>query len=114
MTAAAADLPTLSGLSETQRRVLLALCRPYKERTGFSTPATNQQISEELFLSVDAVKTHLRVLFQKFEVEDLPQNQKRARLVELAFHLGLVNPRDLSSADRLTTCSSPGRGPQNR
>jgi predicted component of type VI protein secretion system len=94
-TAAAGQVPTLGSLSETQRRVLVALCRPYKHATPYATPATNQQIAAELFLSVDAVKTHLRTLFAKFGVEQLPQNQKRARLVEHAFQLGLVADRDL-------------------
>jgi hypothetical protein len=44
---------------------------------------------------VDAVKTHLRALFGKFGIEDLPQNQKRVRLVELALKNGIVTPRDL-------------------
>lgn len=83
------------GLSDTQRRVLIALCRPFKGSSSFATPATNQQIAEEVFLSVDAVKTHMRVLFQKFGVEQLPQNQKRARLVEVAFQSGLILERDL-------------------
>ena len=82
-------------LSEAQRRVLIALCRPYKQPGPFTTPATNQQIAGELFLSVEAVKTHLRALFAKFSVEDLPQNQKRARLIERAFQTGLVSERDL-------------------
>jgi pSer/pThr/pTyr-binding forkhead associated (FHA) protein len=82
-------------LSEAQRRVLLALCRPYKTPGPFTTPATNQEIAGELFLSVEAVKTHLRALFAKFSVEDLPQNQKRARLIERAFQTGLVSERDL-------------------
>jgi pSer/pThr/pTyr-binding forkhead associated (FHA) protein len=82
-------------LSEAQRRVLLALCRPYKQPGPFTTPATNQDIASELFLSVEAVKTHLRALFAKFTVEDLPQNQKRARLIERAFQTGLVSERDL-------------------
>jgi pSer/pThr/pTyr-binding forkhead associated (FHA) protein len=82
-------------VSEAQRRVLIALCRPYKEPGPFTTPATNQQIAGELFLSVEAVKTHLRALFAKFSVEDLPQNQKRARLIERAFQTGLVSERDL-------------------
>ncbi|MEA2382466.1 MAG: hypothetical protein QOH72_2437 [Solirubrobacteraceae bacterium] len=82
-------------LSEAQRRVLLALCRPYKQPGPFTTPATNQQIAGDLFLSVEAVKTHLRALFAKFSVEDLPQNQKRARLIERAFQTGLVSERDL-------------------
>jgi hypothetical protein len=38
----------------------------------------NQQIAEELFLSLDAVKSHLRSLFHKFGIDQLPQNQKRA------------------------------------
>ena len=58
-------------------------------------PATNQQIAEELFLSVDAVRTHLRVLFAKFGIEHIPQNQKRIRLVERAFYSGLISERDL-------------------
>lgn len=82
-------------VSDAQRRVLVALCRPYKEPGPFTTPATNQQIADELFLSVEAVKTHLRALFAKFGVEGLPQNQKRAKLIERAFQTGLVSERDL-------------------
>jgi hypothetical protein len=81
-------------LTPAQRRVLIALCRPFRDST-YSTPATNQQIADELFLSVDAVKTHLRVLFAKFGVEQLPQNQKRIRLVERAFYSGVISERDL-------------------
>jgi predicted component of type VI protein secretion system len=94
-TAVASQIPTAVDLSTTQRRVLVALCRPYKDGTAFASPATNQQIAEELFLSVDAVKTHLRVLFAKFGIEQLPQNQKRIRLVERAFYSGLIAERDL-------------------
>ncbi len=88
-------IPTADDLSETQRKVLVALCRPYKHSEGFATPSTNQAIADEVFLSVDAVKTHLRTLFRKFGIEDLPQNQKRVRLVEYAFQWGLVAERDL-------------------
>ena len=76
-------------LTPAQGRVLEALCRPYKE-TEFATPATNQAIAEELFLSVDAVKAHLRALFAAFAIEDLPQNQKRSVLAMRAMQLGLV------------------------
>jgi hypothetical protein len=94
-TLAAEGMPTRADLSETQQKVLIALCRPFKHSEMYTTPATNQQIAEELFLSVDAVKTHLRTLFNKFEIADLPQNQKRARLVECAFQSGLVSDREL-------------------
>jgi hypothetical protein len=93
-TAVAREMPELS-LSATQRRVLIALCRPYKHGSSFASPATNQQIADELFLSVDAVKTHLRVLYAKFGIEHLPQNQKRIGLVERAFYSGIVSERDL-------------------
>jgi pSer/pThr/pTyr-binding forkhead associated (FHA) protein len=94
-TAIAGDSPAAVDLSGGQRRVLVALCRPYKEGAAFASPATNQQIAEELYLSVDAVKTHLRVLFAKFGVEQLPQNQKRTRLVERAFLSGVISEHDL-------------------
>ncbi len=80
-------------LTDAQRRVLLALCRPYRDGHGFTTPATNAEIAAEVFLSVDAVKMHLRALFAKFELSALPQNQKRARLVECALQLGLISLR---------------------
>jgi hypothetical protein len=93
-TIAAASQPALD-LTDTQRRVLIALCRPFRDG-GFGTPATNQQIADELFLSVDAVKMHLRALFGKFELGDLPQNQKRATLAQRALQLGAITHRDLA------------------
>ena len=94
-TVLAAENPTIVRLSDAQKRVLLALCRPYRDGSAFASPATNGQIAEELFLSIDAVKTHLRVLFAKFGIEQLPQNQKRARLVERAFQSGAISVHDL-------------------
>ena len=94
-TALSGDALTAAGVSPGQKRVLVALCRPFKEGAAFATPATNQQIADELTLSVDAVKTHLRALFEKFGVEMLPQNQKRVALVERALQSGLVSERDL-------------------
>jgi hypothetical protein len=82
-------------LTETQRMVLVALCRPFSGGESFATPATNREIAEEVFLSVDAVKGHLRVLFERFDCGDLPQNQKRVKLAELALRSGAVRPSDL-------------------
>lgn len=84
----------VSELSTTQRAVLVVLARPYKT-DEFATPATNQQIADELHLSVDAVKGHLRTLFGRFGIESLAQNQKRSRLVAEALQSGVVNVRDL-------------------
>jgi hypothetical protein len=77
-------------LTDTQLGILAALCRPIAAGNSYATPATNQEIADEVFLSVDAVKGHLRTLYRKFGIEDLPHNQKRARLVELAIEGGYV------------------------
>jgi DNA-binding NarL/FixJ family response regulator len=61
----------------------------------YVTPAANAAIADELVLSVEAVKTHLRSLFERFEVGDLPQNQKRAKVAEIALRAGIVSERDL-------------------
>jgi pSer/pThr/pTyr-binding forkhead associated (FHA) protein len=94
-TVAASQVPAAATVSPGQRRVLLALCRPFKDESPFATPATNHAIAEELHLSVDAVKTHMRALFEKLGVEDLPQNRKRVALVERALQSGVVSRRDL-------------------
>ena len=95
-TVIATDVMVAANLSETQRKVLIVLCRPFRDGATHATPATNQQIADELFLSVQAIKAHLRALFEKFGVEDLPQNSKRAALVERAMQSGLISGRDLA------------------
>jgi hypothetical protein len=37
----------------------------------------------------------MRALFEKLEVGDIPQNQKRVALVERALQAGIVNRREL-------------------
>jgi pSer/pThr/pTyr-binding forkhead associated (FHA) protein len=96
-TVPAGDTPTAASITDTQRRILIALCRPYREGGDFATPKSNREIAAEVFLSVDAVKAHLRSLFERFDVGDLPQNQKRVRLAELALRSGVVSPRDLEA-----------------
>jgi DNA-binding NarL/FixJ family response regulator len=80
-------------LTPVQRQVLVALCRPLK-LSAYAAPASNREIAAEVFLSVDAVKAHLRVLFERFGLEELPQNQKRARLAAAALVNGVVAERD--------------------
>jgi hypothetical protein len=84
------DPPNDVRLTDTQLGILAALCRPLAAGNHFATPATNQEIADEVFLSVDAVKGHLRTLYRKFGIEDLPHNRKRARLVELAIEGGYL------------------------
>ena len=84
-------------LTPAQTRVLVALCRPFRDGDQFARPAGNQQIAEELHLSVPAVKTHLRTLFGRFGIPDLPHNEKRVALVRAAFEARAVSPADLDT-----------------
>jgi DNA-binding NarL/FixJ family response regulator len=70
--------------------VLEVLCRPCAAAGGPHPPASNEEIAAELHLSVDAVKAHLRQLFRRFEIEALPQIQKRTALVRLALASGIL------------------------
>jgi hypothetical protein len=101
--AAEGPAPTISDpgaaippLGDTQRRVLVALCRPLGAGHSFTAaPATNKAIAEEVSLSVNAVKANLRALGEKFAIGELPQNQKRVALAEAALRSGAVLPSEL-------------------
>jgi pSer/pThr/pTyr-binding forkhead associated (FHA) protein len=79
--------------TDSQRKVLLELCRPALERGGGA--ASNREIAEALFVSVETVKTHMRALFDAFEVGEVPQYHKRTELVRRALETGLVSMHDL-------------------
>jgi len=80
--------------TDSQRKVLVELCRPALERGG---AASNREIAEALFVSVETVKTHMRALFDAFEVGDVPQYHKRTELVRRALETGLVSVHDLDA-----------------
>jgi hypothetical protein len=84
------------GITAAQRRVLVALCRPF-DSAALASPATNRQIADELVLSVDTVKTHLRALFELFDIGPMPQNQKRAALARTVLARGIVTRHDLGT-----------------
>jgi hypothetical protein len=99
-TAGPQDQVHVSPPTEAQRRVLVALCRPFRDST-FAQPATNREIAEELVVSVDAVKAHLHALYERFGIDHLPQNEKRARLAWEALQANVITPRELwSEAER--------------
>jgi len=81
-------------LTPSQRRVLVALCRPYRNGR-YAAPASNPEIAKELYLSVEAIRTTMRSLFAAFGIADLPQNQKRAALAEQALRTGVVRREEL-------------------
>lgn len=86
-------------LTEAQMRVLTALCGPASDG-GFTVVRSNQQIADVLFLSVETVKSHLRVMFDLFGVGEEPQNRKRAALARRAIEMGVVRPDAADSVPR--------------
>jgi pSer/pThr/pTyr-binding forkhead associated (FHA) protein len=95
-TALAGTVAFDADLSKMQRRVLAELCRPLRDQGPYASPATNLEIAAAVFLSEVAVKSHLRTLFAKFELSDLPQNRKRAALAEAALRSGALADRDFA------------------
>jgi DNA-binding CsgD family transcriptional regulator len=74
--------------TDSQRKVLVELCRPALERGGGA--ASNREIAAALYVSVETVKTHMRALFDAFDVGDVPQYHKRSELVRRALESGGV------------------------
>jgi FHA domain len=92
-------LPRGAGIevvTPAQRRVLAALCGPLLE-AGDPVKATpsNKEVADAVNLSVESVRSHLKVLFQVFEVPDLPQYRKRTELARRALSAGVITARDL-------------------
>jgi pSer/pThr/pTyr-binding forkhead associated (FHA) protein len=73
-------------LTPAQLRVLIALCRPA------GGPASNEEIADELTVSIETVKTHMRALFDAFSLQASAPYRKRFELVRLAVDAGLVSP----------------------
>jgi predicted component of type VI protein secretion system len=84
-------------ISTAQRRVLVALCRPFAD-AGFAALPSNADIADELYLSAETVKSHLHALFHAFDLDDVPPQQKRARLAASALEQGVVTIVDLTAA----------------
>ena len=81
-------------LTPAQRRVLVELCRPLLDGSA-PAAAGNRAIAEALVVGVDGVKHRLGELYDRFGVEQLPQNEKRAALAAAAIRAGVVSRRDL-------------------
>lgn len=85
LTEVAADA-IVPDLTAAQRRVLVALC------SNPDGPATNEEIARALTISVDTVKTHMRALFDAFQLGAAPPYRKRFELVRQAVEIGIVSP----------------------
>jgi len=78
----------IPAITPAQLRVLIALCRPAEG------PASNEEIADELTVSIDTVKTHMRALFDAFSLQASAPYRKRFELVRLAIDAGLVPPQE--------------------
>ena len=76
-------------ISPAQERVLHALCRPLAA-DPFAGAPSNREIADELYVSVETVKSHMRALFERYGVEDMPQNRKRSELARRALARGAI------------------------
>jgi FHA domain len=86
----------MEAVSPAQRRVLAALCAPLFETSEpVNAPPSNKEIAEAINLSVESVRSHLKVLFRIFDVPDLPQYRKRMELARRAMTAGVITSRDL-------------------
>ncbi len=86
---------TVAAVTQSQRRVLVALCRPLLDAVEpGATPPSNAELAASLGVSTEAIRSNLKTLFRLFEVPDLPQNRKRADLARRALASGVVTPRD--------------------
>ncbi len=81
-------------LTARERDVLVELCRPMLLGQVFSEPSTAREIAAKLFVTEDAVKQHLRHLYDKFGI-DGSEKRRRVALANEAFRRGAVGPSDL-------------------
>jgi pSer/pThr/pTyr-binding forkhead associated (FHA) protein len=90
-TAAISQAPALT---QRERDVLVALCRPLLTGDAFTEPAPTRAIAAELVVSEAAVKQHLSRLYVKFDVS-AESERRRAQLANAAVARGAVNLGDL-------------------
>src|SRR5262249_10883306 len=92
-TAAIAQPPVLT---QRERDVLVALCRPLLTGDAFTEPASIRAIAAELVVSEAAVKQHLSRLYDKFDL-GAEEERKRVQLANAAVARGAVKLGDLRS-----------------
>jgi hypothetical protein len=93
-TAAIAEPPRVT---QRERDVLMALCRPLLTGDAFTEPASIRAIAAELVVSEAAVKNHLSRLYVKFDVATQDE-RKRVQLANAAVACGAVKLGDLRTA----------------
>jgi hypothetical protein len=81
-------------LTERERDVLIALCRPILADAHFTEPASIRRVADELVVTDAAVKQHLLHLYDKFGLHEGVES-RRVRLANEALEGGWVSMADL-------------------
>lgn len=81
-------------LTNRERDVLIALCRPVLGGSLLTEPATVREIAAALVVTESAVKKHLANLYDKFGLDD----RRRGKLANEAVRRGAVTIADLRAA----------------
>jgi predicted component of type VI protein secretion system len=81
-------------VTEREREVLIALCRPLASGDVFTEPASIRQMADALTVTESAIKQHLTNLYDKFGITEDDQ-RRRVRLANEALHRGVVQLADL-------------------
>jgi hypothetical protein len=89
-----AAIPEPPPLTQRERDVLLALCRPLLLGDAFTEPASTRAIAADLVVSEAAVKQHLSRLYAKFDVVAHGE-RRRVQLANAAVARGAVKLGDL-------------------
>ena len=86
-----------------ERKVLVALCRPFFSHGRRKQAATRKQVAADLFTGEAAVQQHLLHLYDKFGIEG-ERGERRDLLAEMVIDKGVVARRDyIKEPDDLTS-----------
>ncbi len=85
--------PPAPSLTNRERDVLVALCRPLLAGGAFREPSSVREMASELVVSEAAVKQHLAHLYDKFRLYDA--ERRRIRLANEALARGVVTVADI-------------------
>jgi hypothetical protein len=81
-----------------ERRVLVALCRPFFSQGRLKRAAPRKQVAAELFTGEPAVQQHLLHLYEKFGIEGV-RGERRDLLAETVIDKGVITRRDYVNDD---------------
>jgi hypothetical protein len=69
--------------------VLVALCSLVDDSSPTSGAAADQELADQLALPVEAVRENLSALSHVFDAQELPEDERVARIVERARRSGV-------------------------